>query len=547
VPGIEKKERVWLAREAVRALAKAVKVREAHDASHASARSALEELARSVANFVRAHGPLRLAVTRETLLHGAERTYEAGKRERNLATELFLGGVRELSFGPGADREVDPFVVALTSHGERDDLVARVWEQDLQAIEVTGADDLIEELVASSAGLSPESLKAIRDLNERVDALVASIGPTLPAGGGIHELTDGAGELSLLDKVRATPAPPGPPIVEAEALETCARVAESLDGDALLVELASIVLDGLAVAPDDVDLATATWFLEAAPPAALRSGNLRLLARLLERYTMELTARGGEVSALIAKLVEGFAEEHVIEKLAALASGGALGGPTSLCEIFELLGEHMLASAVTAYLRDLSPDVRAALDDFLVENLVVSPRELQRALQPQVAADVARSAMFVYGKAPIPEIEIEGACELAKTHPEARVREHGELVLRTRTARGRLQAFKDALEAKDPQERIRAAGTLTRAQDHGALETLLKLIEDPSFLSREFEEMDAFIAAVVAIGGERTKHFLEQQSSRTTGVFKMRAGTHLRDAAKKALDDLAKGQEGAAP
>jgi hypothetical protein len=546
VPGIEKKERVWLAREVVRALAKAVKIRQTHDAVNASARSALEELARSLSEFARAHGPLRLAVTRETLLLGSERTYEAGKRERNLATELFLGGVRELSFGPGADREVDPFLVALTSHGELDELVARLWEQDLQAIEVTGADDLIGELVPS-AGLSPESIKAIRDLNERADALVASIGPTLPAGSGLHELTDGAGELALLDKVRATPAPPGPPIDEAEALEPRARVVESLDGDALLVELAGIVLDGLALTPDDVDLATATWFLEAAPPAALRSGNLRLLARLLERYTMELTARGGEVSALIAKLVEGFAEEHVIEKLAALASGGAVGGPTALCEIFELLGEHMLASAVTAYLRDLSPDVRAVLDDFLVANLVVGPRELHRALQPQVAADVARSAMFVYGKAPIPEIEIEAACELAKAHPEARVREHGELVRRMRTARGRLEAFKDALEAKDPQERIRAAGTLARARDREALETLLKLIEDPSFLSREFEEMDAFIAAVVAIGGERTKHFLEQQSSRTTGVFKMRAGSHVRDMAKKALDDLAKGQEEAAP
>lgn len=90
-------------------------------------------------------------------------------------------------------------------------------------------------------------------------------------------------------------------------------------------------------------------------------------------------------------------------------------------------------------------------------------------------------------------------------------------------------------------ERIRAVNALARARDQDALPALMKLVDDPSFLSRPPEEMKAFLAAISAIGGSQTIHFFEKQSERPTGIFRIRAGSEVREQAKDLLRKLAQG------
>ena len=79
---------------------------------------------------------------------------------------------------------------------------------------------------------------------------------------------------------------------------------------------------------------------------------------------------------------------------------------------------------------------------------------------------------------------------------------------------------------------------LARAKDHPTLDLLVKLVQDPSFLNRSSEEMQAFLNAISEIGGPAMIAFFEEQAGRSSGLFKIRAGTEVRGTAKHLRDRL---------
>jgi HEAT repeat protein len=229
-----------------------------------------------------------------------------------------------------------------------------------------------------------------------------------------------------------------------------------------------------------------------------------------------------------------------VDELVALAIGGhAIGGPSAFASVLHAMGKQGVAAAVGAYLRSPPPELKTALDKYLSENAVRDPEAVRRLVQPDVAPELAKSALFIASKS-IKGSVAEALYDTAREHPAKLVSDYANFLWRTNTPRGRLKAFQDALGAQDPAERVRAADTLAKAKDTQALEPLIRFVDEASFVSRTPEERKAFLNALVAIGGRPAAECLKRLTERKASLFNRGAIETLRAEATRALADLRK-------
>ena len=263
-----------------------------------------------------------------------------------------------------------------------------------------------------------------------------------------------------------------------------------------------------------------------------------LLAALLDRYMAELTASGGLVAAALNSVIGGLSSRDGIEKLIAIGtSGTAEGGPEAFVAVLEALGTAGVQAGLQAYGRTGSKELRDALNTFLAANVGAFPETLKPLVDRNTTAETAKWALFLVSKS-VRGPAAEPLLEAGKHHPASAVSEYATFLWKTATPRGRLTAFLDSIDKSDVAERIRAVDALGKAKDAEALPVLVKLVDDPSFLSRPPEEMKAFLGAISEIGGPQMITFFEKQSERSSGIFKIRAGNEVREQAKTLLQQL---------
>jgi hypothetical protein len=535
-------DRLWLAREVVRSLVRALDSSK-RGATPAPAAAPREEFAKSLRGFVRRHGRLQLAVTAAGLRLGADTLTDEQGHFAGLATDLLVGGVREIAVDPGiTEAEVERFIVALD--GEGDDAATRLLEVGFDHIDIDSFE--FRPALDRPEAYSPEARARLQDMQKKADELARDLEAKGVLGQGplVYEVTDSGGELRRLERIKPPPPSPAddePPVaVPQDAVRTlCARALEASTSEAVLLSLVDYALQGFALDPNAIGAENAKWFVEAAPALAIREGNLHLLAAIIERFQMELTVSGGPVAAAVNAGLTALATKAGLEKLIALGSTGS--NPEAFCQILEGLGENGITTALAAYQRTASKELREALSGFLSENIALAPDALRPLLQPTASSETAKFALFLVSKSLQGEVA-DRLYDEAKKYPKPAVAEYATFLWRTQTLKGRLAAFAEALEGSDVAERIRAVDALAKAKDREALEALVKLVQDPSFLTRTHEEMRAFMHAIGEIGGKTMIQFFEQQSARTTGIFRLRAGSELRDQAKDVLKKL--GEEG---
>ncbi|MBI3723683.1 hypothetical protein HY251_06980, partial [bacterium] len=114
-------ERVARAREVVRHLVKALKIRRLYGAKNVNANGAREQLGRELASYLDVHGTLELEVTRDSFALEGAAVYDEPSQEANLAFGLYLGGVRELTVSQGVqDDELEGLVAILADNRAED-------------------------------------------------------------------------------------------------------------------------------------------------------------------------------------------------------------------------------------------------------------------------------------------------------------------------------------------------------------------------------------------------------------------------------------------
>ncbi|MBI3724276.1 hypothetical protein HY251_10045 [bacterium] len=552
---METSDRLWLAREVVRHLVKAIKMRRLYGAKHAHARAALDELAGRLGTFHILHDELWLEVANAGFRVGDE---DAGEdaRELRLAFALYVGGARRLALRPGiAHGELDAFVAILAAPNDGSaDPTTLLLESDLEHVDLVCLDELTEGWDIPE-NLSELSQKRIDELNREADALIEDLKQRRLFGAGDrkYETTDTGEELSQLEEIGLAGVHDPDPEDSDESFtllgggEGTALVEEArcLGPDETIKSLVGVVLDGLVLAPDEISLTEAQWFLAEVPLEALRREDLGLLAWVLERYRAELDARSSpELEAAQERIADALEwaiarvqSDEGVEQLVKVACGEPLGGPAALCRVARVLGPAGNAVVCRVYARTDEKSLREALNAYLAEQGEIDPGELARLCAPTVPAETARWALFTAGKHLRGE-QVEVLYETARRHPDPAVGEYASFLWRSQSPQGRLQTFLETLALPDAAERIRALAALVQARDAVALDALKKLVDDPAFLQRTKEEKAAFLSAIAAIGGAAMRGFLMRQQERPTGIFQRKAVLEIREGAQRAIEGL---------
>lgn len=539
-------ERLSQAREVTRNLARALDAsRTAPTPGGSTDPSA--DFARSLRSFVRRHGRFQLKASNKGLSLGGELLTDDQGRFAALGTQLLVGGIQELHVAPGvSEEELVHLLEALG--GTEDDAATRVFEAGLEHVDV-------RSLSFASALQRPDEYSAdvkakLVELQKRGDELAREAEARGALGKGViaYELTDSGGEFARLEKIPALAPRPAAddddgPLVAVDPQAVLALRARALEGstpEAVLLTILDATLQGFSLDPAAIGPDNVKWFLELVPDLALREGNLTLLAAIVERFTAELTVAEGPAAAAIHGVLEAIGSNQRIEKLTTVGAEGA--DPRAFCAILEALGDKGVPTALAAYQRTASKEVKDALNELLAENIGGYSDALRPLLAETASVDTAKFALFLASKHLAGDVA-DSLYEAGRTHPQAAVSEYAAFLARTHTPKGRLAALIESLEKDDVAARIAAVNALARAKDHPTLDLLVKLVQDPSFLNRTSEEMQAFLNAISEIGGKEMIDFFEEQAGRSSGLFKIRAGNEVRGTARHLRDRLVEGEK----
>jgi hypothetical protein len=537
-------ERSSMARELIRILAKVLKAMRLYDTSHGQLTTGRDELAGVLKTYIKLYGVLRIEVARDTFKLENDRLYDEPSRDANIALRLYVGGLRELTFFESPTPEdVEKLLAIVGSRSEEKDVAVMLAEASFKTIDYLCLDELAEGWNQPDT-LSKEAVQKIVEMNKHADELIEVLSRRRRfEGADEFEVSDTGEELEKVDELETDSG--GDDDDEDEDLFAIPEkdLAELRDEakasgmDEIQLRLLDIVLDGLALEPEALGAPNGTWFLEEIPHFALRRGDLRLLGKILDRYERE-AATDSPVGVVLSRVSETFATSEAFERLIALATSGAAGGPPALIQVLKLLGgSRGVEVAVPALLKAQTQELREALQRYLTERFTENPAPIRRLAEPTVPAELARWTLFTASKK-LRGQSVELLLDMGMTHPDKQVKEYASFLTRTMTAKGRLRAFQDALRSEDVAERIRAAQLLGRERDPEGLEHLKAAVQDASFLSRTVEEKRAFLEAIAQIGGNQARGILTEQTKRKTSIFRLRAGGEVREEAERLLKKI---------
>ncbi len=144
-------EEVASAKEVLQSLTKTTKTLKIYLPNNPIHQKFINQLFENIQSHLETFGILRLRIKRFELYHSGQSIYENSDRFESIAFQLFVDGLRELSFHPGLDPdEMIDFLNVLgreeESEGEDDDLVTLLWERHFSHIQYVVVDDLQGEL-----------------------------------------------------------------------------------------------------------------------------------------------------------------------------------------------------------------------------------------------------------------------------------------------------------------------------------------------------------------------------------------------------------------
>ena len=547
-------ERFWLAKEVLEHLSKLLASLKLYPSDHHYCDEARSAFARRLRSFLTLHNVLRLSVDPEGLrLDGGEPVYLEPNKAQNLAFRLYVDGIRELWFGEGVlDEEVRRFGDAL--HGALQDVnadsAALLWDAKLEAIDFSALNSLSEAWEAPE-GLSLESSSLLEQMNERVDAMISEFEQRQGGVSGKRfefDLSDGGAEIARVEE-RAV-AIEDAEEAEDEDAQTYAMFELLERAEAAKARLRpvfgawqpdrvlrSVVSLSTTISKHEPELfppaAMAKLYVEAAA-MALRSRDLSLTARILQQGLRhkELTVR---------RTLETWLEAPAqTEQLVRIALQGGLGGVGPLLEVLELLGHRALSLGVEIFRESRSAEVRQAFEEPIARWSQKDPEPVSRLIRDP-DPETARTGLFLASRSTVASEELEPLIQLGLEHPEPEVRRYAEHLFRTHTASGKASLLLAALDAPEREERLRVLRLLLANHFEQAVPDLRARIEAPSFLQKDAEERDLFLATLAGLGGMKVVGFLQSQTERRVTLRQRRAALELREQAKGLLKEIREG------
>lgn len=492
---------------------------------HPAVSQTLEALHQACLSYLEQWGPIEIQVEETCLLHQGEEIYTHGESRQNLAFLLFRDGIRLIELKPELEvDELESLVDCLAWADEllesEQDLATALWERDLEHIEyeavdpfLTGGEDVRREVLSE---FKEAVDRALADLSTGVsgDALAASrqdsaAGRRQAVDPGEAFLSDQ--ELGAMDELVAET----PPVMDEFALvllEILGKDVQFPEGEEALVRSLTMTIER---------------FLE--------QGDLERL-ELVISYLKGLEAQGRRPQGFVTEVVKvAFSRQALLELLTRLS--------TSTCEEADRVRSFLLGMGEC--LHPVLLEILAESDSRDVRRLILglfraAGGVASRHLLPLLRDErwyVVRNAVQLVGESRdlVRDSELIGQLESLLRHPEVRVRRE---VVRTLSSTGDARAasfLSRALQDEDSSVRILAVRGLSRCPVRMYFKTVLEQVGAKSFDGRSSEEIQAFLDALAALGGEAAVEVLTKLWKRR--VFGTRA-LSVRVAAVQALASL---------
>jgi hypothetical protein len=477
---------------------------------HPTTRNTMELLATTVKSHLESLGPLALQVTENRLLLDGDEVYAHVESRDNLAFLMFRDGVRALTLIPGIEpSELEALVDCLARADQMQDsdhdLSTALWEQGLVHVRLEVVDPFLQ-----GDGGSDESFDELRDtvlrrLNElaSVDKAEAEAknaseqdtDPTLVGRGMSRDEQEKVDEesLALTDEELARgewlASHPADPLDEfvVVLLEIVGNPATLPGGEEAVYRSLSLALG---------------HYLD-----NLNQDGLNMVIGQLGRMEAEGLIRVGTVESV-------FGEAATAEHLGNMISAAAAASPEAVEGVGQLLA-RVRESVYPALLETLvvSSDkvVRKTVLDLLLAEGGIPARHLW-PLMTDSRWYVVRNAVQLATASGDPAVA---------SHLEPLLR-HGDTRVRREVARSLgvvgdakcLPLLVRAISDEDSAVRILAVRGLARQGSKGQFPAVQAQVESRDFETRSPEEVEAFLIAYAALGGDRALETLNRMWKR---------------------------------
>ena len=554
------------AEELVRALVKTLRIRTLYEANNPVFREFSDALVERFESFLAAHGHLSMEVREhELLVDGAPIYRDEGTRE-SLPFTLHRGGVREVSFLEGLEREeLFGFLETVKPDPHRDpqadDVLARLWERDFVHVRYLFVDlflseetielpDLPEpgsgELSAvpggavSSADVAAPAAQAGEPVRLGAAPLEETVRLADPGGerqADVREIIESGAEGAV---VRITPEDFDPTLyfLEAEEVRQLHEEVEGTKERNLLLDYLELLRE-LALLDADSDDVEAIAALGELFDTFLANGNLETVLRVhaLAGELRESVGLSAAKAAALERVANGLLEPRNLARLSALADETA-GDEAEREALAACLGRAADADLGIAVERlgDLKrlahrEELLAPLADAAVRN----PSALRRLFRHSDPA-VVRNAVFLAGRAGA-AVAPEALAEPLRS-PDAEVRIEAVHALKAHRTAEALALLVEAVEDPDKLVRYYAVRNLVASGYAPALHAVEAAIADSGFAAKDLTEKKLLFEALGRFGGPAAMPRLRDLLGRR-GVFRRGDARELRVCAAVALGEIA--------
>jgi HEAT repeat protein len=481
-----------------------------YPAGHPTTRNTMELLMATVRSHLESLGPLVLQVTENRLLFEGQEVYTYAESRDNLAFLMFRDGIRALTLNPGLElSELEALVGCLARADQMQDtdhdLSTALWEHDLVHVRLEVVDPFLE-----GDGASDDSFDELRD------TVLLRLN-----------------ELASVDKA------------EAEAKST-----PDQDSDPTLVGRGmtrdeQVKLDQESLALTEEEIARGEW-MASHPVDPLDE----FVVVLLEIVGNPAKLPGGEdavfhsLSLVLGHYLDNLGQDGlnlVLGQLGKLEAEGLVGRGT----VEKVFGEAATAEHLTKMI-----SAAAAVSTKAVEGVEQFLAQVRDSVYPALLETLATSSDKVVRKTVLDLLRTEGgtpvrhlwplmqdprwyvvrnAVQLATASGDPEVASHLEPLLRHADTRVRREVARSlgtlndakflpllvrAILDEDSAVRTLAVRGLARQGTKGQFPAVQAQVESRDFETRSSEEVEAFLVAYGALGGDRTVETLNKMWKR---------------------------------
>jgi HEAT repeat protein len=509
IEGIEKDEELFLARDLVSFLIKAIKAFRFYPSDNPTLKGFQEELPKKFQLFLDRYDSFVLQISEYALSFKGKVLYEDRDVKKSLAFLFYKDGLREIRFMKGLEEwEVQGLIGVIRRSGTinqlEDDLVTLMWEKDFIHIGYLATDEFLHVtpiVVPETVGHFRKGL-VFQPIDHDVDSDLPQRekeekdGPAQHPSNPTEELHPFVSNRSIYS-------------LTAGEVERLRKEVESETAPTFVFNIVETIFEIMALEGNREPFQDAANMLDKILDAYLVLGEFKKASDLLKRIYMLLKAPGikGWQIEIIRKLILGAGEEQRIERIGRAVENEEGIRLEDLFSYLVLLQRSSIKPLIKSLGEWSKSKTRRVTCDALSE-IGKNAIEMFTPYMDDPRWYVVRNITYILGR--IGKEEALPHVQKAFHHENPRVRREAVQALGLIGGPEAIRLLVEALADEDDHIRAMGALSLGRVGKKAGLTPLLEVVQSKGFPKKEPLEIKAFFDAIGMIGSDESIPVLRQ-------------------------------------